>query len=66
MTSTTTIVRIEALASECQHHIDRKEYNQAHLVLDGLEMNVRGLRRHIDHLQNVIDFASRPEGSDTS
>lgn len=64
MTLTNNVQRIEALASECLHHVDRKEYPQAHLVLDGLEMNVLELRRHIDHLQNVSDFCARPSGED--
>lgn len=64
MTLTNHIQRIETLASECLHHVDRKEYHQAHSVLDGLEMNVLEVRRHIDHLQNVTDFAARPAGGD--
>ena len=62
MTLTNHIQRIEALANEALHHVDRKEYPQAHLVLDGLEMNVLEVRRHIDHLQNVRDFSPVPAG----
>jgi hypothetical protein len=36
----------------------------AHLRLDELEGKVHAARRHIDHLQNVTDFAARPAGGD--
>jgi len=62
VTLTNHIQRIEALANECLQHVDRKEFPQAHLSLDGLEMNVLELRRHIEHLQNVTDFCARPAG----
>ena len=62
MTLTNNIQSIEGLANDVVHHVDRKEYERAHLVLDNLERKVHEVRRHVDHLQNVRDFCARPAG----
>ncbi len=62
MTLTNNSRAIEALANDVVHHVDRKEYAQAHCVLDNIESKVHEIRRHVDHLQNVADFAARPAG----
>ena len=59
MTLTNNIRDIEGLANDIVHHVDRKEYEQAHCLLDNLEKHVHEVRRHIDHLQNVRDFSPR-------
>jgi len=59
---TNNIQRIEQLSGECLHHVDQKEYHQAHLILDAMEMNILQVRRHIEHLQNVTDFCARTAG----
>lgn len=64
MTITNHIRDIETLANETIHHVDRKEYGRAHIRLDDIEKKVREAHRHIDHLQNVTDFAARPAGGD--
>jgi len=64
VTLTNNIQDIESLASDALNHVDRKEYERAHLVLDNLESKVREVRRHVDHLQNVRDFCARPAGGD--
>lgn len=65
MTLTNNISGIQTLAYEIQQHVDRKEYDRAHLVLDDIEKKVQEVRRHVDHLQNVRDFCARPAGEDT-
>lgn len=60
MTLTNNIRDIERLANDVVHHVDRKEYNEAHLVLDNLEIKVREVRQHVDKLQSVSDFCARP------
>lgn len=64
MTITNHLRDIETLATETVHHVDRKEYHRAHLRLDEIENKARLAHRHIDHLQNVTDFAARPAGDD--
>ncbi len=64
MTLTNHTRRIETLANDVVHHVDRKEYEQAHCCLDDIEKKVHAARRHIDHVQNVSDFAARPAGGD--
>jgi len=53
---------IETFANDVVHHVDRKEYGRAHIVLDDIEKKVRTLHRHIDRLQNIGLFAERPAG----
>ncbi len=64
MTITNHIRRIEELAGDVIYLVDHKDYEMAHLRLDELEGKVHAARRHIDHLQNVTDFAARPAGGD--
>lgn len=62
VTLTNNIRDIEGIAYDVLHHVDRKEYEQAHCMLDNLERHIHEVRRHIDHLQNVRDFCARPAG----
>ena len=64
MTITNLCRDIETYSNDVIHHVDRREYCRAHLVLDEIEKRVRGAHRHVDHLQNVTDFASRPSGGE--
>jgi len=66
VTFTNHIQRIEVLANQALQHVDRKEYETAHLILDDLEKKVHQVHRHIDHLQNVRDFCARPAGDDVT
>ena len=59
MTLTDNTRRIEALSNDVVHHVDRREYGEAHIVLDDIEKKVREVRRHIDHLQFVQYFDLR-------
>jgi len=62
MTITNHTRRIEDLANDVIHFVDRREYPNAHAVLDDIEKEVRLAHRHIDHVQNVSDFCARPAG----
>ena len=62
MTITNHMQRIEVLANDTLQHVDRKEYERAHIILDELVKKVHEAHRHIDHLQNVRDFCARPAG----
>ncbi|MBA7609968.1 hypothetical protein ES703_17171 [subsurface metagenome] len=62
MTLTNNTRDIETLANDVVHHVDRREYEQAHCMLDNIERKVHEVRRHIEHLQNVRDFCARPAG----
>ncbi len=52
------------MASHVTELADLRDYAQAHIKLDDIEKKLRAVRRHIDHLQNVTDFAARPAGGD--
>lgn len=65
MTLTNHIRAIETCSQLILKHCDEKDYPLAHLDLDVIESKVRILRTHIDHLQNVTDFAARPAEEDT-
>lgn len=64
VTLTNNIRAIETSAQLALKHCDEKKYPLAHLDLDVIEAKVRIVRTHIDHLQNVTDFAVRPAGGD--
>ncbi len=64
MTLTNNTKLIEDLAGAVTILIDNKQYAEAHLVLDEMESKVHAVRRHVEHLQNVTDFCSRPAGGD--
>ncbi len=64
MTLTNHTRRIEELTGDVVYHVDAREYPKAHLVLDEMQSKLFALRRHIEHLQNVTDFAARPAGGD--
>jgi len=66
VTLTNNLERIEVLANTVLQLVDAKEYQQAHLILDMLEGRVQVVRRHIEHLQNVTDFAARPAGDEVT
>lgn len=66
MTITNHIRRIEELAGHTIVFVDAREYEQAHCALDDIEKKVRAAHRHIDHLQNVTDFAARPAQQPTN
>lgn len=53
---------IEELSGKVVYHVDAREFERAHCALDDIEKKVHEARRHIDHLQNVTDFAARPAG----
>jgi len=62
MTITNHAQRIEQLAGDVVRHADDRAYHQAHSALDDIEIKCRLIHRHIDHLQNVSEFAARPPG----
>jgi len=62
VTLTNHTQRIEELSHQVRNYADQRNYGEAHCSLDDIEKEVRLVHRHIDHLQNVTDFASRPAG----
>lgn len=66
VTLTNNIRIIEASAQLALQHCDEKDYPHAHLDLDVIVAKVRIIRTHIDHLQNVLDFAPVCKGEDPS
>ncbi len=62
MTITNHTSRIEDLAQQVIKHVDERKYAEAHEDLDFIEVRVRLAHRHIDHLQNVTNFGTRPAG----
>lgn len=57
MTITNHTRQIVEIADNVIASVDKREYALAHLLLDDIEKKVREAHRHIDHLQNVTDFA---------
>lgn len=64
MTLTNHTKRIEELAGAVTILCDSRKYEEAHCALDNIEAKVHQVHRHIDHLQNVTDFAARPAGGE--
>jgi len=66
VTLTNNTKRIEELSGAFTILVDNKKYEEAHIVLDEIQSKVHALRRHIEHLQNVTDFCSRPARENVS
>ena len=64
MTLTNHIKRIDELSGAFTILVDNRKYEEAHIVLDEIQATSHALRRHIEHLQNVTDFAARPSFGD--
>ena len=62
VTLTNHCSRIQELAHQVTSHADQRNYPVAHSALDDIEKKVHEIRRHLDHLQNVLDFCARPAG----
>ncbi|NVM23068.1 MAG: hypothetical protein HWN68_14955 [Desulfobacterales bacterium] len=65
MTLTNHIRKIQELAGGVSYLCDQRKYHEAHVDLDKLQCRLYAVRRHIEHLQNVVDFCPRPAGDDS-